>query len=210
MLTSIIFDIDGTIIDNETAILKSLQATLKEEGMEYELADLRFALGIPGKESLRKLNIQDIDNVHAKWSEKERQFTRQSEVFKGLEGVIAAIAQSDLNIGIVTSKTRYDYDTQFSKMPVSSHFDIAVVVEDTAHHKPHPEPLLLCLEKLGASGQEAIYIGDSIYDNQCAKNAGAQFGLAYWGSKTKEGYHPDFVFKEPGDILDMLKKYNLL
>ncbi|SFM22399.1 hypothetical protein SAMN04488573_11332 [Bacillus sp. 5mfcol3.1] len=52
MITSLIFDVDGTILDTEKAILKSLQKILKEELKEdYVLHDLRFALGISGKET---------------------------------------------------------------------------------------------------------------------------------------------------------------
>ncbi|MDR4176493.1 HAD hydrolase-like protein, partial [Bacillus thuringiensis] len=65
MITSLVFDVDGTILDTEKAILKSLQKVLKEELKEdYALQDLRFALGIPGKETLKKLNVQNIDVVH--------------------------------------------------------------------------------------------------------------------------------------------------
>lgn len=54
MLTTLIFDIDGTILDTEKAILKSLQKILKEElNEDYTLDALDFALGIPGKEALK-------------------------------------------------------------------------------------------------------------------------------------------------------------
>lgn len=43
----IVFDVDGTLIDSETAVLKSLQKTLQEEGIKKSLEELKFALGIP-------------------------------------------------------------------------------------------------------------------------------------------------------------------
>ena len=69
MVSALIFDVDGTILDTEKAILKSLQRILKEElDLEYTLDALDFALGIPGKEALKKLNVPNIDVIHAKWS----------------------------------------------------------------------------------------------------------------------------------------------
>ena len=54
LITSLIFDVDGTILDTEKAILKSLQRILKEElNKDYTLDALEFALGIPGKEALK-------------------------------------------------------------------------------------------------------------------------------------------------------------
>lgn len=54
MISSLIFDVDGTILDTEKAILCSLQWVLKEElNEDYTLDALEFALGIPGKEALK-------------------------------------------------------------------------------------------------------------------------------------------------------------
>jgi len=69
LITSLIFDVDGTILDTEKAILKSLQRILKEElNKDYTLDALEFALGIPGKEALKKLNVPNINVIHPKWS----------------------------------------------------------------------------------------------------------------------------------------------
>ena len=53
MFKYVIFDIDGTLVDNEKALLCSLQKVLREEGKIYELDELRFALGIPGGQTLK-------------------------------------------------------------------------------------------------------------------------------------------------------------
>ena len=69
MLNAIIFDVDGTILDTEKAILQSLQRTLREETQkDYPFEALRFTLGIPGKDALQRLNVDDVEAVHQKWS----------------------------------------------------------------------------------------------------------------------------------------------
>ncbi|MBD3108054.1 HAD family hydrolase [Bacillus sp. AGMB 02131] len=206
MFKYVIFDVDGTILDTEKAILNSLQKILKEEGRDYQQDDLRFALGIPGIETLKRLEIFDIERVNSKWSQTVLEFSQEVQIFKGLKEVIEAVSASPIRTGIVTSKTKQEVIDEFEPFGISSHFECIICATDTKNHKPHPEPILVCLERLNATNNEAVYIGDSIYDMQCAKSAGVKFALALWGSKKTEGFESaDFILKEPKDILDLIK-----
>ncbi len=206
MLKAIIFDVDGTILDTEQAILQSLQRTLREEtAKEYTLDELRFALGIPGKDTLQQLNVDDIETVYQKWSTAVLDFSQEVSVFPKLEAVIQSLASKPIQLGIVTSKTRQEVTDEFDPFGLSNYFTHIISASDTEQHKPHPEPLLACLELLQVAPEDAIYIGDSIYDLQCAKQAGAKFALALWGAKTTKGYEEaDYVLQEPKDILTLI------
>ena len=206
MFKYVIFDVDGTILDTEKAILKSLQKVLKEEGQDYQQEDLRFALGIPGDATLQRLGIPDIERVSPKWSQTVLEFSQEVHIFDGLKEVIEALSASPIRTGIVTSKTKQEVIDEFDPFGISNHFEHIICATDTKNHKPHPEPLLVCLEKMKAIKDESIYIGDSIYDMQCAKSAGVKFALALWGSKSTEGFESaDFILKEPKDILGLIK-----
>ncbi|WP_342534549.1 HAD family hydrolase [Lysinibacillus sp. FSL K6-0057] len=206
MVKAIIFDVDGTILDTEQAILQSLQRTLREETQkDYPFEALRFALGIPGKDALQRLNMDDIEAVHQKWSAAVLEFSHEVAVFENLEEVIQHLATKPIQMGIVTSKTAQEVVDEFDPFGLSDYFHQIVSASDTEKHKPHPEPLLKCLDALQVAPQEAIYIGDSIYDFQCAKQAGAKFALAHWGAKSTIGFEEaDYVFYEPHDILTIV------
>ncbi|MFJ7935990.1 HAD family hydrolase [Sporosarcina sp. NPDC096371] len=205
MFECVIFDVDGTILDTEKAILKSLQKVLREEGEYYQLEDLRFALGIPGKETLRRLNVIDVERVHPKWSQTVLEFSQEVQIFKDLKEIIKVLSESPIKTGIVTSKTKQELIDEFEPFGLSSFFEHTICANDTENHKPHPEPLLVCLEGVNATKNEAIYIGDSIYDMQCANSAGVKFALALWGSKTTKGFESaDYVLNEPKDILNII------
>ncbi|HBT73832.1 MAG TPA: HAD family hydrolase [Lysinibacillus sp.] len=206
MLRAIIFDVDGTILDTEQAILQSLQRTLREETQkEYSFEALRFALGIPGKDALQRLKVDNIEAVHQKWSAAVLDFSHEVAVFENLEEVIQQLARTSLQMGIVTSKTAQEVADEFDPFGLSGYFQHIVSASDTEKHKPHPEPLLKCLDTLQVAPEEAIYIGDSIYDFQCAKQAGSKFALALWGAKTTTGFkNADYVLQEPKDILTLI------
>ncbi|CEG22799.1 Pyrophosphatase PpaX [Planococcus massiliensis] len=207
MFKYVIFDVDGTILDTERAILKSLDQVLREEGHAYPIEELRFALGIPGQETLRKLKVNDMERVHSKWSQAVLEFSHEVEVFEGLREVIQSLPVIPVRTGIVTSKTKQQLADEFEPFGLTSNFEQIVCADDTKNHKPHPDPLLLCLAKLNAPPNEAIYIGDSVYDMQCAKEAGVKFALALWGAKRRKGFESaDYVLAEPKDMLQLLNE----
>ena len=60
--------------------------------------------------------------------------------------------------------------------------DCIICADDTAEHKPKPGPLLKYMEYTGARPSEVLYVGDTVYDMQCARGAGVDFALARWGN----------------------------
>ena len=212
MITTIIFDVDGTIIDTEEAILESLQCTLREElNMVYAKEELTFALGIPGKETLKKLNVSEPDRILSVWSKAQLAFADEVKVFDQMKEVIQQLASKQIQLGIVTSKTNQEMTDEFEQYGLHDYFAEIITASDTEKHKPYPDPLLVCLEKLDADKSSAIYIGDSIYDLQCAKSAGVKFALALWGCKTQKGFEEaDCTLSEPMDILRLISDCEIL
>lgn len=205
MYRCFIFDVDGTIIDTEEAILKSLQKALREEGREHTVEELRKILGIPGIEGLRLLNVANMDRVYERWVAGIGEYAGSVSVFPGMEKVLRSLHEKNMPLGIVTSKTRQEFADGFEPFGLGKYFRSVVTADDTKRHKPDPEPLLACLKELGAGREEAIYIGDTRYDLECAKGAGVKFGLALWGAKSAEGLDADHIFSEPEEILNLCK-----
>lgn len=82
----------------------------------------------------------------------------------------------------------------------------AICADDTERHKPHPEPLLKFLEVSGAKAESSIYIGDAIYDYECAREAGVDFGLALWGCRQPDTIPAKYQFEHPRDVLALLNQ----
>ncbi|MBS4173048.1 HAD family hydrolase [Bacillus sp. FJAT-49736] len=205
MYKNVIFDIDGTILDTEMAILKSLQKALEVEDKFLPLEELRFALGIPGEDALKLIHVSNPELVLNRWIQLESRYLHEISIFTGLREVILFLACCDVKLGIVTSKTRQEFADGFEPFGLTDYFDHYICADDTLKHKPNPDPLQKCLDLLAAKPEETIYIGDTNYDMQCAKLAGAKFGLAYWGAKTKEGFHEaDHIFNKPTEIMSLL------
>ncbi len=200
----LIFDIDGTLLDTEFAVLSSLQRIVKEElNKDMSFEDLYFALGIPGEITLEKLGIANVKQCADRWNEYLRGYFRHIKVFDGIKEVLEELHNRGSSMGIVTSKTREEYANDFIPFGIDKYFDIVVCADDTEIHKPYPEPILKFIELSGAEKEKTVYIGDTEYDMKCAKDAGVDFALALWGAKTDKGIKPDYIVERPIDILNI-------
>jgi len=91
---------------------------------------------------------------------------------------------------------------------LSDYFDVVVGGDTYGHHKPHPAPLLGCLEQLGVDIADCIYVGDSETDAATASNANMTFALFEGGyRKTPVAELPhDFSFDHFDGLTDYLAK----
>lgn len=182
----IVFDIDGTLLDTEYGILHSLQDTVRHfTGRIPELRDLTFALGIPGKDALIRLGIENVDDALAYWEQLLKTYHETVRIFDGIEVLLHNLTVDGFRLGIVTSKTREEYKADLARFGLDRYFTTIVCADDTENHKPNPDPLLKYMEKANCSETDILYIGDSIYDRQCAQAANCAFALALWGAKKR-------------------------
>jgi len=201
----IIFDIDGTIINTEKAVIGSLQKTLKEvQGRDYEHDELTFVLGIPSSSSLPMLGIQNVDEIHEIWSGYMKDYYSDIHIYPNIDLVLKTLHDAKIMTGIVTSKTKKELQDDFVPFDLMKYLPFIITADDTRKHKPNPEPIQKFLEISGASKSEAIYIGDTIYDMKCAEDAGVDFALAGWGAPQPSSIDTPCKLNEPMDILKLV------
>ena len=171
--------------------------------------ELKFALGIPGSVALRKLGITDTERANDRWNEHLLKYRSRIRLFDGIPELLSSLNMNGYKLGIVTSKTRNEYTADFAApFALSDYFGTVICVEDAPRPKPFPEPLLAYLNVSDINAGDAVYIGDTVYDSQCAKNAGLDFGLAAWRNAAAQGIPADYIFKSPVDVLFSLLENN--
>ncbi|MHB1394293.1 MAG: HAD family hydrolase [Clostridia bacterium] len=205
MIKCVVFDVDGTLIDTGEAIISSLQKVLEEDlGQSYSEDELSFAFGIPGAVTLEKLGINDIEYSIGKWIKYLNDFSDSMKVFDGVDNCLRKIKELNIKTGIVTSKSKEEFESNFIPFGLADYFDYVVCADDTTKHKPHPEPILKLLEISGNKPEDIVYIGDTKYDKECAEGAGVKFGLALWGAKSAEGFDSAYLLQRPEDIINLI------
>jgi pyrophosphatase PpaX len=179
----VLFDLDGTVIDSGAIILASMRhAAETVVGGEWADHELMKAVGGPGLEAqMVTLDPDRVDELVRVYREHNEPLHDTLECCLGMPDVLATLRERGHRLGIVTAKRRLTADLAFSRLPIEHLFETVVGGDETEQHKPHPEPLLLALERLGAAAEDAAYVGDSPFDMQAAKAAGLFAIGVSWG-----------------------------
>ena len=200
----IAFDIDGTLLDSAPADAAGLQVALRLElGREEPLDALLATFGMPGREILAALGVPEADfaRVTRTWQAEKHARAGWMRLFPSVEKMLDGLRARGAHLGVVTSKRPESYARDMAPFVLDGYFDLCITCADTLLHKPHPEPLLKFLERAGVGPAEALYVGDSVYDRDCARAAGVDFALAAWGSARPEMENVTWRLNAPEDLL---------
>lgn len=180
---TVLFDLDGTVIDSGAIILASMRhATHEVLGREYDDQELMAAVGGPGLEAQMAAIAPDrVDELVRVYREHNEPLHDQLECCAGMDDVLVRLKEEGRRLGIVTAKRRATVELAFARLPLAHLFETVVGGDETERHKPDPEPLLLAAERLGAAAAETAYVGDSPFDVRAAKAAGMHAVAVTWG-----------------------------
>ena len=204
-ITHVVFDVDGTLADSRDSALLSLQQVVRElTGTEPPLSELLFSTGIPGEKALERLGLYSPEAL-ARWTELAGGLRHTITVFPGIFETLKTLRGEGFELGIVSSRARGEYASEITPLGLDPYFPIRILVEDTALHKPDPEPMLEYLRQTGARPNETLYVGDTSYDMDCAFGAGVDFAFAAWGAGQMLDGAPH-VLQRPEDLILLIRQ----
>lgn len=190
---TVLFDLDGTLIDSVNLIVECFQLTTETHtGKAMGREEILSLIGKP-------LRSQLAEMFPTKWEAmletyRNHQYSRHDEVVKPFEGIIRilnTLKRQDAKLGIVTSKAKKGTSDALKLFGKDAKlFDVIVTFDDVSEHKPSPAPLLHALERLGEVAETSCYVGDTIYDLQSAKAANVTPIGVTWGAGTQEELEP--------------------
>ncbi|WP_110928488.1 pyrophosphatase PpaX [Bacillus massiliglaciei] len=210
-ITTLLFDLDGTLINTNELIIASFTDTLNHYYPgKYSREEIIFFNGPPLKETFSSINPELADEMIAhyrkhNWENHDALVTQ----FEGVYETLQSLKQSGYKLAIVTTKLRDVAEKGLGLANLGQFFQVIVSGEDTEKAKPDPAPLQLALSKLGSSPEEALMIGDNFHDIQAGKNAGTKTAAVAWSLKGRaflQGYGPDFMLEKMSDLLDIVER----
>lgn len=210
MFKYFLFDFDGTLLDSDQMIVVTFEDLYKlfRPNDSYDPKSfLRFS-GPPIKESL----LEEFPNVDQDLAFKE--FVRISEInyvkyvkpFPYVKECLLDLKSKGNKIALITSKGREATDFALKLVKLDNLFDFVICADEVKKVKPDPEGILLALKSLNVLNKdEAIYIGDSMYDYLTAKNASVKFAyVSFSPRKLFKGCKANYIVNSYKTFLEDL------
>ena len=211
-LTTFLFDLDGTIIDSIDLILRSYRHTMAQHRANEPMPpdDMWIqGLGTPlwaqfGQITDDKEEIEAMVQTYRTYN-----LTHHDALVQPYEGIVDEIRrlkQHRKRLGVVTSKLRDGAMRGLRVSGLEQTFDLVVGCDDVTHSKPHPEPVLKAIAKLGVTADETVFVGDSRHDMESGRAAGVKIAAVLWGPFDRahlEDLSPDYWLEKPQDLREL-------
>lgn len=212
-IQTVLFDLDGTLIDSKELILSSFRHTLeKHRGVAPPDHEWLATMGQPLITQLRGFTADEAEVEAMLATYIEYNFEKHDEMVSPYPGVaenLARLRESGYPLGIVTSKKREGTMKGLRRCGLPAPwFDAIVTADDVQRGKPDPEPIQIALARMNdPSPPKVVYVGDSIHDMYAGSAAGTRTAAALWGPYDRDFLapaRPDYWFERVEDLWEIL------
>ena len=211
-LCTVLFDLDGTLIDSLRLILDSYHHTLAQHGLPAR-TDEEWLRGVGTPLTVQLAEWGDepgaLEAMIATYREYNiRHHDRMVTLYPGVVDAVREIKAAGLQTGLVTSKNRNGALRGLRLVGLEALMDVLVCADEVTNPKPHPEPVEMAVSLLGADPATTVYVGDSLHDMHSGRAAGVRTAAALWGPFGRahlESAHPDYWLETPGDLVKLVK-----
>jgi pyrophosphatase PpaX len=211
-IRTVLFDLDGTLIDSVRLILDSYHHTLAAHGLPSRSDEEWLAgVGTPlaAQFAAWRDDLGTLEMLIATYREYNlKHHDRMVTVYPGVVEVVRALKDRGLATGLVTSKNRSGALRGLTLAQLEALMDVLVCADEVENPKPHPEPVEKAVKLLGADPRTTVYVGDSVHDMRSGRAAGVRTAAVLWGPFGRshlEDAQPDYWLERPEELLTLIR-----
>lgn len=212
---AVLFDLDGTLLDTAPDLIDATNAVRLEDGLDaLPEALLRHRVS-HGSPALVRAAF-DLEPGQERFSHYQQRLlthyragiARRTQLFVGMEAVLALLKQSAIPWGIVTNKPAWLTDPLLAQLRLGE--GCAISADTTTHSKPHPAPMLYACKVLCVEPHRCWYVGDAERDIQAGRAVEMLTLLAGWGYLSAEddpsAWGADLQLERVGELHTLLRE----
>lgn len=185
-IDTMIFDLDGTLVDSQPAALGATIEALSRLGVTATAPDMREVFGGGARKLLnhfleRDLGVEKasqlIDEAIELRSSLQLELTKEVVLLPGVKELVVSLKDSGHKLAVATMSSRIIAEVVLAHHGIDGYFDSVLAIDDVTNGKPDPEILARTVERLGGQVDRSLYAGDSSHDLEAAANLGMPFLL---------------------------------
>lgn len=205
---AVVFDMDGTLIESTSCVVGAYQAAVAAGGLPAPTAAAvveAYPLGPPRAILThflgRPATVADEDAYLVALRD-------GCHLIRVYEGIVEALAElSDRRrLAVFTGASAAAAQVLLDEVGLRSQFHAVVGGDEVRRAKPHPDGILLALDRLGVPAAEAAYVGDSPADMGAANAARTNSISAAWGHQYDPSCQSDLVAATPRDLVTLMRE----
>lgn len=212
----VLFDLDGTLVDSAPDLCASLNRIRRSDNLAPLPYNVLREYAGSGARGLLKIGF-DITDQDPRFPELKERFLSDYQnhcaekvcCFDGIEQTLEEIEQAGWQWGVVTNKFSNFTIPIMKKLGLYDRACVIISGDETGKLKPHPDNMLVALNKMRALPQETPYVGDDIRDSKVAQTLGMPFAAATWGYLRQDfpidEWHTHLVAHHPQELIGWLK-----
>jgi HAD superfamily hydrolase (TIGR01509 family) len=177
MVSAVLLDIDGTLVDSNDAHARAWVRAFAEHGVEVSFASVRRAIGMGGDQLMPHVSHLREDSAEGK-----RIAERRGEIFRHeyvprlralpCAGELVAALRARFKVVVASSAKKQELELLLAIASAQSLLDTATSSDDADASKPAPDIVEAALRRAAVEAQHAVLIGDTPYDIAAARRAG--------------------------------------
>lgn len=181
-----LFDADGTLIDTMELIYRCFVHTCKTfANKELSKQEVQKNVGLTLRDQMAKyfgpMSQEYFDMVSKEhMAFQTAHYLEHLRLFPTVAEGLAMLSAAGKHCAVVTSRRRNTLVCYLKTTGIFHFFEAFVTHETTLTHKPGPEPALAALALLGTDKNETLFVGDSVFDIECASRAGLDSAFVKW------------------------------
>lgn len=210
MIKTVIFDLDGTLLNTLEDLKDAANFALSEFGYpKRSLEEIRCFVGNGVRKLIERAVPEACENIDECLCIFKKNYSENmcnnTVPYNGILKILKDLQDNGVKIGVVSNK----FDSavkELCKKYFGNLVDIAVGQSDDVPKKPAPDGVLKAMKELGADKNSTVYIGDSEVDVQTAKNSGLPCIGVTWGFRNKNDLQgADYIIDNPCDIISVIR-----
>src|SRR5437764_11672962 len=204
----VLFDVDGTLVDTNYLHVVAWWQAFRSQGHQVAMTDLHRTVGQGSDQFVSSILGRDDEKVADAHSDFYGQWKHQLMAFPGAADVLRMTKKAGLSVVLATSASEAEAEHLTAAIDADDAIDVVTTKDDVDASKPDPDIVRTALDKAGLSADDAIFVGDTVWDVEAARKSGLDCVCVLTGGISEQELRDAGAVEVYRDVQHLLREFD--